>query len=176
MQSCSAPKKWSCLKGRWSQVNPYSITLWWLIEGSRPNQWKHTILKITKMWPTNESPMRSRRGILLAATCLKAGYTLNLCALISYFKQNFIFQIVHWGGEAQHESCELSFIWGKMRTLAQQTAFQRCWGTAPKRYGEWSALAMILVKGVRGVKHPFWQRLVARHEEQMSTLVVVVLF
>ena len=26
--------------------------------------------------------------------------------------------------KAQHESCELSFIWGKMRTIAQETASQ----------------------------------------------------
>ena len=26
--------------------------------------------------------------------------------------------------KAQHESCELSFIWGKMRTIARETASQ----------------------------------------------------
>ena len=36
---------------------------------------------------------------------------------------------------AQHESCELSFIWGKMRTVAQEIASQ-LGETATKRWGE----------------------------------------
>ena len=36
---------------------------------------------------------------------------------------------------AQHESCELSFIWGKMRTVAQEIASQ-LGETAPKRWEE----------------------------------------
>ena len=42
---------------------------------------------------------------------------------------------------------------------------------------------MILVKGVRAVKHTFWQRLAASqekvaasHEEQASPLMILVLF
>ena len=35
--------------------------------------------------------------------------------------------------EAQLESCELSFIWGKMRTAAQEKAPQIALETAPKR-------------------------------------------
>ena len=35
---------------------------------------------------------------------------------------------------------------------------------------------VILVKGVRGVKHTLWQKVAARHEEQMSPLMILVLF
>ena len=35
---------------------------------------------------------------------------------------------------------------------------------------------MILVKGVRAVKHTFWQRLAASHEEEISQLMILVLF
>ena len=49
--------------------------------------------------------------------CFQPAYAHNSCQL----KNN-----------TQCESCELSFIWGKMRTVAQETASQ-VWGTAPKR-------------------------------------------
>ena len=45
-----------------------------------------------------------------------------------------------------------------------------------KRSGERSVLYMILVKGEHAVKHTFWQRLAASHEEQMSPLMILVLF
>ena len=38
-----------------------------------------------------------------------------------------------------------------------------------------SVLYMILVKGVHAVKHTFWQRLVASHEEQMPPLIILAL-
>ena len=76
----------------------------------------------------------------------------------------------------QYESCELSFIWGKMRTIARETAFQIALRNCSKEVGERSGFYMILVKGVRAVKHTFWQRLTASHEEQMSPLIILVLF
>ena len=33
---------------------------------------------------------------------------------------------------AQHESCELGFIWGKMRTIARETALQIALGSCSK--------------------------------------------
>ena len=35
---------------------------------------------------------------------------------------------------------------------------------------------MILVKGILAVKYTFWQRLAASHKEQMSLLMILVLF
>ena len=37
---------------------------------------------------------------------------------------------------AQRENCELSFIWGKMRTLVQGTAFQTALTNCSKEVGE----------------------------------------
>ena len=47
---------------------------------------------------------------------------------------------------AQHERCELSFIWGKMRTAAQETAPQTAQRDCSKAAGEVS-IYMIVVKG-----------------------------
>lgn len=35
---------------------------------------------------------------------------------------------------------------------------------------------MILVKGVYAIKHTFWQRVFTSYEEQMSCLIILVLF
>ena len=40
---------------------------------------------------------------------------------------------------AQHENCELHFIWGKMKTLAQETAFQIALRNCSKEVGGRSA-------------------------------------
>ena len=45
--------------------------------------------------------------------------------------------------DAQLESCELSFIWGKMRTAAREAALWKLWETAPKRqWWKWSRSVM----------------------------------
>ena len=41
-------------------------------------------------------------------------YLVHLC----------LFSFVDWKKKVQRESCELSFIWGKVRTIAWETAFQ----------------------------------------------------
>ena len=63
-----------------------------------------------------------------------------------------------------------------MRIIAWETASQIALETAPKRQGGCSVLYMISVRGVPAVEHTFWQRLAASHEEQMSPLVISVLF
>ena len=78
--------------------------------------------------------------------------------------------------KAQHENCELSFIWGKMRTIAWETAFQISLRNCSREVGGRSMLYMTLVKEGRAVKHTFWQRLAASHEEQMPPLMILVLF
>ena len=45
----------------------------------------------------------------------------------------------------QHESCELSFIWGKMRTIAQETTFQMSLRNS-KEVGGKVSIYTILVK------------------------------
>ena len=49
------------------------------------------------------------------------GYIIPLIVSLSY---KYIGNIVNFKKSAQCESCELSFIWGKMRTAAQETASQ----------------------------------------------------
>ena len=48
---------------------------------------------------------------------------------------------------AQRESCKLSFIWGKMRTIAQETAFQIALRNCSKEVGGQPRIHVILVKG-----------------------------
>lgn len=76
---------------------------------------------------------------------------------------------------AQCESCELSFVWGKMRTVAQETAFHRALRNCSRDVGKRSVLYMILVKRGCAVKNTFYQKLAASHE-RMSPLMILVLF
>ena len=48
---------------------------------------------------------------------------------------------------AQLESCESNFMWGKMRTIAQQTAYQRALRNCSKEVGGNARIYGILVKG-----------------------------
>ena len=47
----------------------------------------------------------------------------------------------------QHENSELSFIWGKMRTIARETAFQIALRNCSKEVGGKVSIDVILVKG-----------------------------
>ena len=47
----------------------------------------------------------------------------------------------------QHESCELSFIWGKMRTGARETTSEITLRNCSKEAGEKVSIFVILVKG-----------------------------
>ena len=58
--------------------------------------------------------------------------------------------------KAQHETCELSFIWGKIRTIALETASQIDLRYQLERGGRGkSVLYIILMKGVCAVTHRF---------------------
>ena len=70
--------------------------------------------------------------------------------------------------KVQCESCELSFIWGKMRTIAQEIASQRALRNCSKEVVGEVSILVILVKGVRAIKHTFWQKFAVSHEKQMS--------
>ena len=48
---------------------------------------------------------------------------------------------------ARRESCKLSFIWGKMRTVARETAFQIALRNCSKEVGGKVSIYVILVKG-----------------------------
>ena len=70
--------------------------------------------------------------------------------------------------DAQLESCELSFIWGKMRTAtweaASQIALRDCSKAA---VGE--SQYKVLVKGeFNTMKHSFYKRFFVSHEDLMS--------
>ena len=70
--------------------------------------------------------------------------------------------------DAQLKSCELSLIWGKMRTVAQETAPQ----IAEKllsRGSEGRAICKILMKGeFNAIKRSFHKRIFTSHKELMS--------
>ena len=77
---------------------------------------------------------------------------------------------------AQRERCELSFIWGKMRTAARETASQIALRNCSKEAGGKVSIHVILVKGeyMRSSTY-FLQKvsaslvqITASHEEQTS--------
>ena len=57
--------------------------------------------------------------------------------------------------KAQHESCELSFIWGKMKIAAQETVPQIALKNCTKEVGDWGEVNtyVILKGGVHASKH-----------------------
>ena len=70
---------------------------------------------------------------------------------------------------AQHESCEVSFIWGKMRTAAWETAPQIVLRNCSKEAKGKVSIYVILVMGkyMQSSKHIFFQ-ISASHEKQSS--------
>ena len=71
---------------------------------------------------------------------------------------------------AQHDSCVLSFIWGKIRTTAQETAFQRALRNCSTEVVGKVSIYVILVKGehMQSSTYFFLQKVSASHEEQSS--------
>ena len=71
---------------------------------------------------------------------------------------------------AQLESRESNFMWGKMRTIAQQTAYQRALRNCSKEVGGNASIYGILVKGkyMQSSTFFFFLQVFASHEEQMS--------
>ena len=60
---------------------------------------------------------------------------------------NSIVFAVDWNKNAQHESCELSFIGSKMRTIAWETAFHIALRNCSKEVAGKVSIYVILVKG-----------------------------
>ena len=63
-----------------------------------------------------------------------------------------------------------------MRPIALEAALQIALRNCSEEVGERSVLCMTLVKGEACIKHTFWQRLAASRKEQMSPLMILVLF
>ena len=63
-----------------------------------------------------------------------------------------------------------------MRTIARETAFQIVLGNCSKEAGGRVSIICDFSDGEGTVKHTCWQRLAASHEEQMSPLMILVLF
>ena len=60
--------------------------------------------------------------------------------------------------DEQFESCELSFIWGKMRTAAREAASQRALRDCSKAGGG-KSVHKVLVKGeFSALKHSFYKK------------------
>ena len=55
-----------------------------------------------------------------------------------------------------------------MRTIAQEIASQRALRNCSKEVVGEVSILVILVKGVRAIKHTFWQKFAVSHEKQMS--------
>ena len=70
---------------------------------------------------------------------------------------------------AQCENCELRVIWSKMMTIAWEVVFHRGGGGDVNIY-------VILVKRDRSNQSHIWKKVAARHEEQVSLLMILVLF
>ena len=77
---------------------------------------------------------------------------------------------------AHHESCELSFIWGKMRTRAWEETFQRALRNCSKEVAE-SQYICDFSEGGSTFSHTYiLQKDTASHEEQASLGKMLVLF
>lgn len=62
-----------------------------------------------------------------------------------------------------------------MRTIAQDSISDSS-EELIRRGGVGVSVCVTLVKGVRAVKHTFWQKVAAIHEEHMSPFMILVLF
>ena len=80
-----------------------------------------------------------------------------------------MFLIVSPGGEKPHkyESCALSFIWGKMKTIAQEAAFQMAPKTRSKELGRCQCICEFCKGEVSCNQAHVLEKVTARHEEQM---------
>ena len=78
---------------------------------------------------------------------------------------------------AQRESCELSFIWGKMKTAGQETASQIALRNCSKEAGGKVSIYVILVKGEYMQSSTYFlQKVSASHKEQTSPRRILVFF
>ena len=82
-----------------------------------------------------------------------------------------------WLKDAQHDSCELSFIWGKTRTAAWETAPQIALRDCSKEVGgKINTIYNILEKGqFIAIKHLLYKRFSVSHQELMSSWRYLVL-
>ena len=110
-------------------------------------------------------------------------WMFNKCSIDIYWwcmERSFVVRLT-WGNIYQLEkmhwkNCELSFIWGKMRTIAWETASQIALRYWLWRYsGKRSVLCMVLLTRVNAVKCTFWHKVASSHEEQMCLLTILVL-
>ena len=63
-----------------------------------------------------------------------------------------------------------------MGTIAWETDSQRAPRNCSKEGRGDVSIYMILVKGVHAVKHTFWEKVAASHEEWMSLMMILMLF
>ena len=78
--------------------------------------------------------------------------------------------------KVQCESCELSFVWGKIRTRAWETAFQMALKNCSQdKSRKVQCYVWPQWRGVHITKHTSCQRLVAPHKVQMSLVKILAL-
>ena len=104
-------------------------------------------------------------------SAIKLGKRINVNTerSLTLFKMMY-FKLLSTLKNAQLESCELSFIWGKMRTAARKTASQIALRNCSKEVGGKVSIYVILVKEeyIQSSTLFFLQKISASHEEQSS--------
>ena len=70
--------------------------------------------------------------------------------------------------DVQLESCELSFIWGKMRTAAQEAAPQRALKLLQSSSGGKSIYKVLVKREFSTMKYSFYKRIFVSHEGLMA--------
>ena len=73
--------------------------------------------------------------------------------------------------KAQPESCEIHFIWGQMRTIAQETACQIALRNCSIEVREDVSIHVILVKGHMWNEAHVWQKVVSSHSRKADVSV-----
>ena len=93
-----------------------------------------------------------------------------LISLLSYSHGSpFLFTVLTEKKKNAHESCELSFIWGKMRAITRETLFQLALRNCSKEVGGKVSIYVTLVNGEYVQSNTYFlQKFSASHEEQMS--------
>lgn len=77
---------------------------------------------------------------------------------------------------AQHENCELSFVWAKMRIIGLGETILDSFEKLLQSGSEEGVTYYFSEEGVHAIKHTFWQRFAASHQEQMLLLMILIFF
>ena len=133
----------------------------------------HCFCEISTLW--NSFFFLLNKGLRRKKWCICLSQLMRKCRI---FLITLCFEKWTLSGktDTQFERCQLSFIWGKMRTAVQETASQRTLRNCSKEtVGESQYVS--LVKGeFNAIKHLLYKRFPASREELKSSFSGLVLF